>query len=298
MKNIRNYSLIIDLLQRKKEVTLREIAGYLEAHDVSVSQRTLERYIQELRDDYGIISDCDRSTNRYSFNEENPDNINKLLHLFHLVQSSELLMESIKNKDKTLSCLLFETNAGYAGSINLEPVYSAIVQSRIITFDHENFERNKTSNYSIKPYLLKEYNSKWYLVGVFTDSGEVRIFGLDRITNIQISDETFEKTEQKRISGLFDFLIGLVFDMDKPTTVEISVTPGQAKYFKKSPLHPTQEMVSEDEKEVIFRYYLIPNRELQRLILGYGSQIKVIKPQSFAEQIKKEIQEMRKLYDK
>jgi len=68
MKNIRTYALIVDLLQRKREVTLRDIASYLEKHDVSISYRTLERYIQELRDDYDIISDCNRKTNTYSFN--------------------------------------------------------------------------------------------------------------------------------------------------------------------------------------------------------------------------------------
>ena len=298
MKNIRNYSLIINLLQSKKEVTLREIMDYLTAHDVSISQRTLERYIQELRDEYGVISDCNRITNRYSFNAENPEQLNKLLHLIHLVNSSDLLMESIKNKDKTLSCLIFETNEEYAGSINLEPIYSAIVQSRVISFDHENFERNQTKRHTIKPYLLKEYNSKWYLVGVFTDSDQVRIFGLDRISAIKILDDTFEKTEQDRILKLFDFLIGLVYDMDKPTTVEISVTPGQAKYFKESPLHGTQEIVSETEKEVIFRYYLIPNRELQRLILGYSSQVKVLKPEWFAKQVKEQIKKMAGLYKK
>jgi predicted DNA-binding transcriptional regulator YafY len=298
MKNIRNYSLIIDLLQRKKEVSLREMADYLEVHDVSISQRTLERYIQHLRDDYDIISDCNRKTNTYSFNEENPDNANKLLRLIHLINSSELLMESIRNKDKTLSCLAFEINEGYAGSLNLEPVYSAIMQSRIITFDHENFEKNKISAYTIKPYLLKEYNSRWYVVGIFTHTNEVRTFGLDRISNIKTFDGTFEKTEQERIFGLFDFLIGLVYDIEKPATVEISVTPGQARYFKKSPLHGTQKVVSENEKEVIFQYFLIPNRELQRLILGYGSQIKVLKPQSLVLKIQEQIEEMRKLYEK
>jgi predicted DNA-binding transcriptional regulator YafY len=297
MKNIRKYSLIIALLQSKKEVTLSEIKNYLEKKDVDVSQRTIERYIQELRDDYDIISDCDRHTNRYSLNEDSPY-LDKLLYLIQHVNSYELLMESIKNKDKTLSCLAFETNEGYAGSVNLEPIYSAIVQSQIISFDHENFERNKLKQHTIKPYLLKEYTKRWYLVGVVTGSNEVRIFGLDRISNVKITDETFEKTEQEHISGLFDNLIGLFYDIDKPTTVELSVRPGQAKYFKKSPLHNTQEIVSENEKEVIFSYWLIPNRELQRLILGYGSQVKVLKPEGFVKQIKEQIREMAVLYKK
>jgi len=58
------------------------------------------------------------------------------------------------------------------------------------------------------------------------------------------------------------------------------------------------EIVSETEKEVIFRYYLIPNRELQRLILGYSSQVKVLKPKWFAKQIREQIEEMAALYKK
>jgi predicted DNA-binding transcriptional regulator YafY len=298
MKSIRNYSLIIALLQKKKEVTLREIAAYLEANDVRVSQRTIERYIQELRDGYGIISDCDRRTNRYSFSEENEACLSPLLHLFHLVQSSELLAESIKNKEKALSCLLFEASTTDAGSVNLEPIYTAIIQSKVISFDHESFERQQISRYSIRPYLLKEYNAKWYVIGVFGNSDAVRIFGLDRISNVHISDETFEKTEQTRILSLFDFLIGLVYDMEKPATVELFVSPMQAKYFKKTPLHATQEIISETEKGVVFRYYLIPNRELTRLILGYGSQIKVLKPEWFVTQIREQLAEMISLYEK
>jgi len=40
-------------------------------------------------------------------------------------------------------------------------------------------------------------------------------------------DDTFEKTEQDRIVKLFDFLIGLVYDMDKPTTLPLSEMPLQ-----------------------------------------------------------------------
>jgi predicted DNA-binding transcriptional regulator YafY len=296
MKNIRNYSLIVALLQKKKEVTLREIAAHLEANDVSVSQRTIERYIQELRDDYGIVSDCDRRTNRYSFNEENAALLSSLFHLFHLVQSSELLAESIKNKEKALDCLLFEAGATDAGSVNLEPIYTAIMQSKSISFDHESFEREQISRYSIQPYLLKEYNAKWYMVGVFAHSNAIRIFGLDRMTHIQISDETFEKTERTRILSLFEFLIGLVYDIEKPTTVDLLVTPMQAKYFKKTPLHATQSIISESEEGVVFRYYLIPNRELQRLILGYGSQIKVLKPEWFVKQLREQMEATMALY--
>jgi predicted DNA-binding transcriptional regulator YafY len=241
---------------------------------------------------------CDRRTNLYFIDKENNPDMNRLLHFIHLFHSAELIKESLKNKDKALSYLSFESNGDYAGSVNLEPIYSAIFHSKQILFDHENYEKNTITHRVLQPYLLKEYNFKWYVVGVLPDSKDVRIFGLDRINRVEISELTFEKVEQQRISKLFDFLIGLVYDMDKPTTVQLSVTSGQAKYFKNSPLHATQKIVSENEKEVVFSYWLIPNRELQRLILGYSSQVKVIKPEWFAKQISEQINEMAALYKK
>jgi predicted DNA-binding transcriptional regulator YafY len=286
-------ALIIRLLQRKGSASIGEIRNCLSDNDFAVSHRTMERYIQELRNEYGVVADCDRRTNRYSLLADDAETLDCLLHVIRLVNSSELLMDTIRNRDRNLACIAFEHTDEYAGGENLEPIYSAILNSHIITFTHENFERNTTRQHSIKPYLLKEYNSKWYVVGNFTDSDAIRIFGLDRITDLKVEDDhTFEKTQQKRISTLFDNLIGLVYDIDKTETVEISATPEQAKYFKRSPLHGTQTVVSESDSEVRFSYYLVPNLELQRLLLGFGSRVKVVKPDWFARQMKEEIAAM------
>jgi predicted DNA-binding transcriptional regulator YafY len=297
-RGIKAISLIIELLQRKEEVRFPEMENCLRAGGVDVQKRTIERYIQSLREDFCVVIHCDRKTNTYYIDKESNPDLNRLLRFIHLFNSSELMMNSLKDSGKTLSCLAFESNGEYIWSNNLEPIFSAILQSKIISFDHENYEKNKASQYSIKPYLLKEYDSMWYVVGVFVDSNYVRIFGLDRISNIIISDQTFKKTEQEQISEKFNSLIGLVYDMAEPTAIHLSVTLARAKYFKKRPLHPTQEIESENESEVIFSYRLIPNRELQRLILGFGSQVKVIEPDWFATQIKEQINEMAKIYAK
>jgi predicted DNA-binding transcriptional regulator YafY len=295
-KKLKSFSLIIELLQRRKTVDFQTIADCLQGNGIEAGKRSIERYIFDLRNDFGLIIACDRKTHLYSIDENDNSELNSFLRFIHLFNSSELILNSLKNREKSLSYIAFESNSNYAGSTNLEPIYSAIVHSKIITFDHENYEKGTTTHRTLQPYLLKEYNAKWYVVGVLPDSNDVRIFGLDRISKVAISDQTFEKTEQKHISELFDFLIGLVYDIEKPTTVWLSVTPGQAKYFKNSPLHDTQKIVEENEKEVIFSYWLIPNRELQRLILGYSSQVKVLKPEWFAKQIEEQIEEMLALY--
>ncbi|MDR0865424.1 MAG: WYL domain-containing protein [Candidatus Symbiothrix sp.] len=295
---IKAISLIIELLQRKEEVRFQDIEKCLRGAGMEVQKRTIERYIEYLRNDFGVDIHCDRRTNLYSIDKESSPDMNRLLRFIQLFNSSEWMMNSLKNSGKALSCLAFESNVAYDWSSNLETIYSAILQSKIIAFDHENYEKNTISKRTIKPYLLKEYDHIWYVVGILADSDKVRTFGLDRINNIEISDQTFKKIEQNRIDKLFYNLIGLVYDKDKPTNIRLSFTPREAKYFKKTPLHPTQEIVSENEKEVVFKYWLIPNRELQRLILGYGAQVKVLKPEWFAKQIEEQIKEMLELYKK
>jgi hypothetical protein len=68
-----------------------------------VSDRSLERYIQELRDSFGVEIVCDRSTRLYSIGKERSTELDALLRFIHLFNSSELLMSSIKDWDKALS---------------------------------------------------------------------------------------------------------------------------------------------------------------------------------------------------
>ncbi|MDR0429452.1 MAG: WYL domain-containing protein [Tannerellaceae bacterium] len=296
MKSIRKYSLLIDLLEGRKSVSFQEMKECLREYG-EVSDRTIERHIQELRYTFGVEISCDRATHLYSINKEESIGLDALLRFIHLFNSSELLLNCIKGKNKALSYLAFESN-NPKGSANLEPIYSAIVQSKVIAFDHENYTKDRISRHTIEPYLLKEYNAKWYVVGIFSDSGAVRIFGLDRISHVSVTSETFQKTEQDRICNLFDNLIGLVYDIEKPVMVKLAASPLLSRYLKGTPLHFSQKIEQETEKEVVFSYYLIPNRELQRLILGYGSQLKVVHPQWFADQIREEIRNMSALYEK
>jgi predicted DNA-binding transcriptional regulator YafY len=114
--------------------------------------------------------------------------------------------------------------------------------------------------------------------------------------DLTIEVDTFKKTAQKKINSLFDNLIGLVYDLDKPTIVKLAVPLTQAKYLKNNPLHASQAIVSETDNEVIFSYWLVPNFELHRLILGYGSRMRVVAPQSLVDSIKNELTAMLAAY--
>ena len=45
--------------------------------------------------------------------------------------------------------------------------------------------------YTVFPYLLKEYMGQWYLVGSFSNGEKLYVFGLDRISELKIENKTF-----------------------------------------------------------------------------------------------------------
>jgi predicted DNA-binding transcriptional regulator YafY len=292
---IKAFSLLIDLIRRHKQVSFDEMMSYLGAAGYGVSSRTLERYLADLRDRFEIEIVC--NARLYRLDESHSPGLNVLLHFLNLFHSSELLKECIKDKKRAIGLISFETDSTCSGNTYLEVVYHALIETKVISFYYEGYSKSHGTHCTIKPYLLKEYNSRWYLVGAFIDTHEIRTFGIDRMQELEINEQTFAHTEQAQAQSLFDNLIGLVYNQQEPCVIDLSVTPRQARYFRSKPLHGSQSVKSEDEQQVIFTYYLIPNQELQRLILGYGSQIKVIKPQWFAKQIADEITKMQQQYE-
>jgi len=294
---IKRFALIIERLRGQPAPTLEELEEFLRQKGFDVCTRTIQRDFDRLKDDFGLEIVLNKGQTYSIADGEDSQKFETLMRIIGLAQTSELLLQSVKDRAKSLSLLSFQHAAnGYAGLQHFETLYAAIKSCRVITIEHENFGKNKISAHEVKPLLLKEYSNRWYLVAAFTDSGALANFGLDRIQKVTVEKEKFNPKEREKASDLFDNVIGLVHDMHPPATVRLAVSSGLAKYFKSVPLHHSQRVESETSEEVVFSYFLAPNRELQRLILGYGSQVSVLELKEFVKQVEQELREMLKKY--
>jgi predicted DNA-binding transcriptional regulator YafY len=294
---LKRFAIIVDKINNKRPPSLKELLESLRQQGFDVSSRTLQRDIERLRDDFDLNIYYDVPSDTYRIDVADSLYFETLLRIIQLFNTSDILLKSVQENKKTLSFISFEQNIeNDASTYYLETVFNAIHHCQVISFEHEHYEKKRTSRHVIKPLLLKEYSNKWYVVGAFVDNNSIRIFGLDRIKNLEVEKTKFPAKERNAVTHLFDHTIGLVYDMKKAETVHLSVTAGQAKYFKNVPLHHSQQIVAEHADEVVFSYFLTPNRELQRLILGYGTQVKVLKPAWFAQQVEDEIKMMLRKY--
>jgi predicted DNA-binding transcriptional regulator YafY len=119
---------------------------------------------------------------------------------------------------------------------------------------------------------------------------------LDRITNVIVTTTTFTPQKDFDPHTHYAHVIGLNHDGSRSEEVVLSVDPLTAKYMKSLKWHVSQEVVSENENEVVFRMYVQPNFELKQKILSYGGNVKVLSPTSLIADIKKELKETLKRY--
>ena len=293
---IRRYTLIIEKINRNQFPSFKEIQDYLFDLGFEVSKRTIERDIEAIRNEFGMEITFNRHKEGYFIDSEKSIQIDSFLRFLEIVNTAELLTESLSESKNTLEYISFDKGGGLMGIELLKPLLKAIKEHRKVNILHFNFQTEKRKKYTIKPYLLKEYQNRWYLVGVVSGINEIRTFGLDRIAELKVSVDIFEIDKKIHVSQIFDDVIGLVFDSSEKEKVILSFTPSQGHYIKSLPLHKSQRILIDNEQECRIELNVIPNYELTQHILMHHSFVKVIEPLWLANHIKEFLTDALKQY--
>ncbi|MCC5916146.1 MAG: WYL domain-containing protein [Cryomorphaceae bacterium] len=245
-KTIRRYTLEIEKIRRGQFPSLQKIKDYLFEHGFEIGDRTIQRDIEQIRFEFGIEIKYDRDKNGYYIDYENSLNIESFFRFLEIVNTAELLTESLLESKDSLKHISFDTGGGLKGIENLKPLLKANKDNRKISFTHFNFHTEKSRKYTLKPYLLKEYQNRWYVVGIIGGFNEFRTFGIDRIENLEIKTETFKPDKKLNPIEMFNKTIGLVYSENTPQTIVLPFTPTQGKYVKTLPLHSSQKILIDD----------------------------------------------------
>ena len=293
---IQRYTLIIEKIRSNQYPTFKIIKEFLFTQGFEISTRTIQRDIEQIRFEFGIEIKYDRLNNGYFIDEEQSINIESFLRFLEIVGTADLLSESLKDSKDSLNYITFESKGNLKGIKNLKLLLFAIKNHRKISFLHEKFETGKTRKYSLKPYLLKEYQNRWYVIGIVGNLNEFRTFGIDRIENLEITDEIFTPDKKKDPLKMFENIVGLIYSINKLEEVILSFTPLQGKYIKALPLHKSQEIIVDNEKELVIKLQIIPNFEFEQKILMLGDRVKVIEPEWLAGEIKEILKNSLKQY--
>lgn len=188
--------------------------------------------------------------------------------------------------NNSLDFIEFDNTSYIPGGPFLEDLILAIRSGRQISFDYKKHGADSLKSYTVAPYLLKQFKSIWYIIGNEPESNKIKTFGLDRIISLSVSETPFPAPESFDRKKYFRHAYGITSYHAEPDEVLLSFNRKTADYIKALPLHHSQELVEEDERQCVFRMIVYPTRDLLMQLLSYGNEMKVLKPLSLRNAMK------------
>lgn len=177
----------------------------------------------------------------------------------------------------------------------IEKILKAIVANQKIIFDYTKFESEPTKSRILAPILLKEDRHYWYVIGALEGKDTLTTFALDRMSNLVVTNQYFNPIPFDS-ELYFKHSLGITVAEKIPVEVVLSFKAFQGNYIKTLPIHETQKILKDNEKELRISIQVKPTYEFYSKILGYGSDVKVISPRSVAKEIKQQLHTALKNY--
>ena len=180
------------------------------------------------------------------------------------------------------TCIEYE-HIDTVGEESLSDVLNCIINKKPIQLTYRPYGREE-KEWLIHPYFLKEYRNRWFLLGYNETEGRYSTLALDRISpDFEPSNQPFIPNTSVNYRTFFDNVIGVTVKDAPVEHIVFQATKERFPYIESKPLHSSFETI--DAEEGVFSIDVIPNRELDALVLSYMGDIKVISPDSYREHI-------------
>ena len=287
---IKRYLLILNYLIKNKKPTFEQIHKYIQSYDLEISQRTLQRDLSDLKNEFGIEIVFDKVDNCYSINYDESGNIDEVLRLFKISNSAQVMIETINEGKNTLKYISLDSSENLTGIELMEPLITALKTKQVITFNHFSFQTEESKLITLHPYLLKEYKNRWFLNGENIETKIFFIYGIERISNLVLTGNYFVPKEGFDPKTNFENVIGIAtrpFIKGLPEQdFVLSMKQEQGRYFKTLPWHPNHEILVDGKDEFRVKLHLLPNYEFMQILYQYCEKVTVLEPQWLRDHLK------------
>ncbi len=183
----------------------------------------------------------------------------------------------------------FDENFDLKGRNWFAKLFSAIASQQALEIKYKPFGKGVIT-YLCHPYLLKQYNNRWFLFGCVEGYSNITNLPLDRIQDISPANIPYKANTEIDFQEYFDEMVGVSRRQgDKLQRVQIKVDNSLYPYIETKPLHGSQKVLKQDHDSALIEIEVIVNRELKQLLLSYGCQLHVINPKSLSNEIEADL---------
>ncbi len=288
-----------------------------EGIDKGVSKRTVQMDIQMMRSEklgynapiivqekkFYTYEDPEYSITQLPLSEQDLNKLGDAVEILKQFQGfshfKEMtgLIQKLENKihtehSQSRPIIHIEQNENLKGIEFLNDLYQVVLNKQVIKVEYQSFKAKRPGRIYFHPYLLKEFNNRWFLIGKKSKGDIIMNLALDRIHSFEIMENiTFNDDANFNPDSYYANVIGVTINVGLlPRLITLFINNDNKPYVLTKPLHYSQKIIEENEDGVIITIKVVPNFELERMILGFGPSIEVLSPPSLRKKIGKMIE--------
>jgi predicted DNA-binding transcriptional regulator YafY len=284
-ESLTRYNIIIKRL-RKNPASFDEIYSLLEmeselsGYNLCVSKRTFQRDLEDIRSLYDIEICYDHSRKVYHivFDDRN-EVTERILEAFDT-------FNAIKITDRLSDHIHFESRPP-SGTEHLYGLLHAIQNKFQVEFFYRKFIDEEYSSRKAEPYAMKEHRNRWYLIALDRKDNKMKSFALDRLSSLEITKKHFEYPVDFDVNKHYNNSFGIISpNGEEPQEIELSFDPYQGQYIKTLPLHHSQYILIDNNKELRIKLFMVITFDFIMELLAYGQYVKVLSPNNLSDHMK------------
>ena len=292
---VNRYVWLVDTISRYGRITLKDLKAAWLRSDISegkpLARRTFFHYRDGVEEMFDINIQCDKSTFEYYIDDSGSEENARLKSW--LVDSVSL--SGMLSNAHDISGRIILENVPSARE-HLPVIIDALKQNHRIGFSYKSYTRSRpTDGVVLEPYFVKIFKQLWYVIGLNVNDGLIKTYSLDRISRLNLLQETFTMPGDVNPSEFFRDCFGIITNKNSAKRIVLRVEPTQAKYFRALPLHPSQQEEVHDEYSV-FTYRMRITYDLKEEIMSHGASIEVLEPKELKTLIRTELEQALKNY--
>jgi predicted DNA-binding transcriptional regulator YafY len=299
--------VLLDLDPKMEPVKLRQIQYDLKFMESEAGYNIpLVRVSDGKRRKYYRYSDPKFSITNQPLNQIEAEQLKSVLNLLSRVKGIPQyewitdmiykLKETYRLNEVSDSIISNDNNEYLKGKEYIGQLYDIILTEKVSEITYKSFQSDENQIILFHPYQLKEFNSRWYVIGKNDDYDSLVNLALDRIVSLDTSTIELDVSQKVNFEEYFDDIIGITKTNEKPIKVIIKVHPSQINYIRTKPWHHSFTVVDKDVNNFHFSIEVIPNYELETLIMSFGESVEVLQPLFLRTKLRKRVQKLQDAY--
>lgn len=298
MSLILKYIWVVKTIHRAGRITLKELNEKWRANvDLSrgedLPRQTFDRWKSGILDLFGILIDCEQRGG-YHYYITNPKELSEgklRTWLLNTYGTAETLSSNLSIHDRIL------TENIPSSQDHLSTVLEAMKSNNTLHITFKAFTMKEPKRFLVEPYCVKMSAQRWYMLARNTEHKNLRLYSLDRIEAVEISNTRFVLPDDFNAKDYFAEFFGIVLDESVPLqTIILRADKYHQNYMRTLPLHPTQREIFACDDYADFELRLRPTYDFYMKLMSFGNMIKVLEPKTLQEEICKWLENTIEMY--